>query len=152
MNLMLVTAAMLTLMAMATTFAFWFAVSSVPQGLPDARGVFPVWMGMLLKKGLTGRSVQTELTHMRLFIGQTLPQALQLSDSFDRSVSQPLAGLLSQLPHPGKHESSMHMLLMQAVLALGRMQFGQVHDPLTHTRPWSQAWPHAPQFRASEER
>ena len=70
-------------------------------------------------------------------MGQALPHAPQCRLLLPWSTSQPLALLPSQLPNPWKQESSTHMLLMQAVLALGSMQLGQVHEPFWHTSPWA---------------
>src|SRR5947207_2818051 len=49
------------------------------------------------------------------FCGQTLPHLPQLLASVSSSASQPLPLLPSQLPYPGRHESSTHWLFTHAV-------------------------------------
>src|SRR4051812_40017620 len=44
-------------------------------------------------------------------LGHALPQAAQLAASLERFASQPLAGLLSQLPKPMRQPVSTHWLL-----------------------------------------
>src|SRR5262245_21285200 len=78
-----------------------------------------------------------------------MPHWAQLLASPNRLTSQPLAGLASQLPQPGRHWLSTHTLFTHTELALGKLHIGQVQPPLVHTWFCGHWLPHWPQFLAS---
>src|SRR5262249_53513937 len=71
--------------------------------------------------------VQPTSTHLAIWqlvmrlgrITQAMPQAPQLAGDDERSVSQPLATIMSQLPKPALHDPTTHAPDMQAATALG---------------------------------
>src|SRR5205809_5729991 len=60
--------------------------------------------------------------------GQAIPHAVQLLLPDVTSISQPLAGLLSQSPQPARQPSITHMLFTHLLFALGKLHCGQVHE------------------------